>query len=311
MSGLLDCVVVGAGPAGLSAGLYLHRYRRQVLLVDHGHSRALGIASTRNFPGFPDGIAGHELLARMRRQLAAVQGAVRHSEATGLERAADGTFRLQLGPQVVGARTVLLATGVVDVVPTLPGIQDVQRRGLLRQCPICDGYEHGDLRIAVLGDGTHAQRELRFITQYSARSVGVGVAAVPGPVAGATTLAAPAVRVELADAAVRLHLRDGSTHDCDVLYAAMGVRPRVSLAAALQPEVNVLGNLLVDAACRTNVPGLYAAGDVVGGLDQLTVAVGHGAVAATAIHNSLPLQVRAPLAPVDPPGAVPGTVPAR
>lgn len=291
----LDCVVIGAGPAGLTAALYLQRYRRPMCIVDSGHSRALCIERTRNYPGFPGGIAGHELLARLREQLAEAGGEVLAGEAGALQRDDEG-FRLQLDGRALCTRTVLLATGVVDVVPPLPGMAEVQRAGLLRQCPICDGPEHRDRRIAVVGDGAHAQRELRFVTQFSAHAVGVGVAAVPGPVAGARTLPAPAVRVELTgpEGGVRLHLQDGRTHHCDILYAAMGVRPRVQLAQALGAQLDTLDNVVVDAHGRSSVPGLYAAGDIVGGLDQLAVAVGQGAVAATAIHNALPLRPRAP-----------------
>ncbi|MEO5697440.1 MAG: NAD(P)/FAD-dependent oxidoreductase, partial [Burkholderiaceae bacterium] len=170
-----DCVVVGAGPAGLMAAVYLQRYHRRVLVADHGHSRALAIERSHNFPGFPAGIEGGELLALMRRQFADLQGTVREAEVSELARRPEGGFSARVGGDPVIARTVFIATGVVDRVPALPGMESLQRSGLVRQCPICDGHEYRDRRIAVLGDGPHAEREVAFIAHYSDRVSWVGV----------------------------------------------------------------------------------------------------------------------------------------
>ncbi len=296
-----DCLVVGAGPAGLMAAVYLQRYHRSVLVADHGHSRALAIDRSHNFPGFPDGIEGGELLKRMRQQFADLQGRVTDGEATELARCPNGGFSARVGADRVLARTVFIASGVVDTVPALPGIEGLQRSGLVRQCPICDGHEYRDRRIAVLGDGPHAEREVAFIAHYSARVSWIGVEQVPpapdadddAPDEGAVNdpparLASPAAEVLAApEGVVRLRLRDGSVHEFDVLYSALGTRPRSELAAAAGAELDERGAIVVDGHCRTRVEGLYAGGDVVSALDQLTVATGHGAIAATTIHNSL------------------------
>lgn len=300
---VVDCLVVGAGPAGLTAALYLRRYHRVVTVVDHGHSRALAIDRSHNYPGFPDGVSGGELLARLRSQLASVGGAVVDGEVSHLERhaveGADGgaAYAATLGSERIVAATVLLASGVVDAVPPLDGIDAVQHRGLLRQCPICDGHEHRGQRVAVVGDGVHAEREARFLAHYSDRVVLVGVSRPPppqAPSAGSSrvqALASQAVAVELVDgggAGLRLWLADGTWHDVDVIYSAMGCRPRSDLALQAGAEVDDHGAVKVDAHGRSSVCGFYAAGDVASGLDQLVVAAAQGAVAATAIHNTLP-----------------------
>lgn len=284
-----DCLVVGAGPAGLTAALYLRRFQRHVVVADHGHSRALSIAKSHNYPAFPQGTSGNDLLLRLREQLAEVQCSVTAAEVTTLQRHTQGGFTAQCDGQTWLSHTVLLATGVRDRVPALPGIEQAQKRGLLRQCPICDGYEHRGQRIVVLGDGPHAAHEAAFIAHYSPHVAHAGLTHVPpASYPGVRALPAMAERVDVTPGGVvRLRLADGSTHDFDVAYAALSVKPRSGLGRALGAEVDAQDNLVIDAHGATSVQGLYAAGDVVSGLDQLVVAAGQGAVAATAIHNLL------------------------
>ena len=299
---LLDCLIVGAGTAGLTAALYLRRFHRRLLVADSGHSRARYIDRSHNFPGFPEGIAGPELLARLRRQVEDVDGSFLDAEITEITHRGDpgGGFVAHTNSGSIQARTVLIATGIVDKAPILPGLEQVMRRGLVRQCPICDGHEHTGQRIAVLGDGPHAQREAVFISHFSRPVSLVGL--VEGAPAGeaepdepyaqavadgrVSPLPSPAAGARMQeDGSVALTLRDGTALPFDVLYAALGCHPRSSLALPLGVEKDDAGHLVVDAHCSTCVPGLYAAGDVVASLDQLTVAVGHGALAASAIHR--------------------------
>jgi thioredoxin reductase (NADPH) len=286
---MADCLVVGAGPAGLTAAFYLRRYRRDVLLVDDGRSRALSIERTQNYPGFPDGVSGHALLQRLREQLEAMQGELVQGKVHAVEPDGDGGFVAQGGQARWRARTVLLSTGVKDAVPALPGIEELQQHGLLRQCPICDGYEHRGQRIVVLGDGVHAAREAEFISLYSPHVAHAGLSALPedaGP--GVKVLPALAASVGRSrDGTVCVRLADGSAHPFDIAYAALRVGPRSRLGSALGASMDKEGHFVIDAHGATDVRGVYAAGDVVHGLDQLVVATAQGALAATAIHNLL------------------------
>jgi len=292
---LLDCLVIGAGPAGMTAGLYLRRFHRRVSIVGGDDSRAALIPASHNYPGFPEGIPGSALLSRLRRQLEEVDGFVTKGRVDALAEV-DGAFEARCGGETLRARTVVMATGMLDREPRVPGIANLRDLGLLRQCPICDGYEFTGRRIGIVGAGDHGAREALFLRNYSEHVTLIAQDEdhAPGPDAAAQLqqrgiglVCGEVVAATPADGHVRVHLGAGAAHDFDVLYAALGALPRSGLARALGAKTDALGALVVDAHCRTTVANLYAAGDVVAGLDQLAVSVGQAAIAATAIHNDL------------------------
>ena len=299
MDETLDCVIVGAGPAGLTAGNYLCRFHRSVAIFDDGHSRARRIPRSHNYPGFPEGVTGPALLARMREQLDAVGGEVQNARVTHIRRD-DGVLRVETVKHTLRARTVLIASGVSDNDPAIDGIDELRSHGLLRECPICDGFEFSDRNIAVVGAGLHGMREALFLRDYSPTIT--FIAAHGGRDLPAECRAqlldrgiecidvAPSRVSRTNDGAISVTLRDDSEHRFDVMYAALGCTPHSQLAADVGAAIDENGNIVVDAHCRTSTHGVYAAGDVVVGLDQLSVAVGHAAIAATAIHNDLRLR---------------------
>ena len=165
---MFDCLVIGAGPAGLTAAIYLARFHLRVEVVDTGESRAALIPRTRNHAGFPGGIRGTELLTRMREQAAEFGVRVRRGIVDRLE-PNGSVFRARVGNEVIHTRSVLLATGVVN---NRPKMTDADHRvalatGLLRYCPICDGFEVTDKRVGVIGHGTHGFNEAVFLRMYT------------------------------------------------------------------------------------------------------------------------------------------------
>jgi thioredoxin reductase (NADPH) len=291
-----DCIIIGGGPAGWTAAIYLARFHLKIRLFDSGASRAATIPCTRNHAGYPDGIPGADLLLLMRRQ-AERFGAVREAATvTAIERAGDD-FAVVVNGAKHAARTVLLATGVVNHRPRMDdALHDAAlARGLIRYCPICDGYEVTDRRVGVIGTGDHGMREALFLRGYTrdvtlvapgagheldpacvAKLDEAGIRHVDGPCGG---FAIEGERFAFDTAAGRLSF--------DSVYPAMGSLIRSELAVAAGAQASKDGCLVVDEHQRTSIPGLFAAGDVVKGLDQISHAMGEAGVAATAIRNLL------------------------
>jgi thioredoxin reductase (NADPH) len=295
MSGnLLDCLVVGAGPAGLTAATYLARFRRHILVADAGASRARWIPASHNCPGFPFGVAGNELLARFRLQADTYGVAQVRTRITRLDRHDDG-FVASDGEHHWHARTVILATGVVDRLPALGKLEEAIAAGVLRLCAVCDAYEARNEVIGVLAPTQEAIGHAAFLRTFSRqvcalaaddaswdeaqrqRAGKCGVQLWPGP-----------RRLDLVDGACLAHFADGRRLRLDTLYPVLGADAQSELAAALGAELDPQGALVVDERLQTSVPGLYAIGDVVSALNQISVAVGHAAIAATTVHRRLP-----------------------
>ncbi len=295
--GELDCLIVGGGPAGLTAAIYLARFHLKTRLIDAGNSRASLIPCTRNHAGFPEGISGVELLERMREQARKYGAVIETGRVTRLDRTESG-FSADWGSGPVTARTVLLATGVVNRRPPMDEElhDEALARGLIRYCPICDAYEVTDKKVGVIGSGRQGVAEAVFLRGYSAditliapggthdmeeedraQLAELGIKAVDGPCHAVAALK-DAIVVET----------PGEHLAFDSVYPALGSDVHSKLArqigAALASETSCI---LVDSHQRTNIPGAYAAGDVVLGLDQISHAMGEGGVAATTIRNDL------------------------
>lgn len=289
----VDVLIVGAGPAGLTAATYLARFLRTVLVADGGPPRASWIPLSHNMPGFPAGITGDAILARMREQAEEYGAVIEAGRVDDLSRDGD-LFFATLGGRRVRARAVLLATGVVDHHPDLPGVERAIERALVRICPICDGYEATGKAVAVIGASDMGVREAAFIRTYSDQVTLIHIGP-PGALTerdaltrlGVQLVETPIETVRLEGDRVTALCWSGEYRAFDLVYSALGTSANAELAAALDCRLAEDGRLEVDLHQKTSIPGLYAAGDIVRGLNQIAVATAEAAVAATAIHNSL------------------------
>ena len=247
----VDCLIVGAGPAGLTAAIYLARFRRSIALVDNGASRASYIPLSHNYPGFPQGISGDELLARLRAQAERHGVTVTRGLVDSLHPDAGGFLAFELvdrriaihGPASASLGHAIFMRTYSKDVTLLPARGDV---ALSR-----------DQRAQLDAAGIHCVNEAVC-----------EVFLAPGDRAGA-------------------RMEGGEEHLFDTIYVSLGCVARAELAVKLGAQVSETGELVVDQHLRTSVPGLYAAGDVVSALNQISVATGHAAIAATDIHNQL------------------------
>lgn len=299
MSALLDCLVIGGGPAGLTASIYLGRFRRRVTVIDKGWSRAEWITLSHNLPGFPNGIAGPALLEDMRSQARRYGSTLQKGVVDALRQTDKECFVATIEGIDVLASTVFLATGVIENKPPLAHLADAVKRGLIRTCPVCDGYEAIGKRIAVLGVGEHAAAEALFLRTFSDQITLMLPAYGAGTFSDKTQQLLESAAVMIThvtvgavslgeDGVMALEVEDGKIHRFDLVYSAFGTTSQSQLADALQARADLSGRLFVNEHQQTSVAGLYAAGDVVRGLNQISVANGEAAIAATAIHNYLP-----------------------
>jgi thioredoxin reductase (NADPH) len=294
---VFDVVVVGGGPAGLTAATYLRRFHRSCLVLDSGDSRARWIPESNNCPGFPQGVSGVELLRRMKEQATSFDTQFESVLVDSILRHDEG-FAVLAGDRRWYSRCVILASGLADKLPDVPWVQAAVACHALRLCSICDAYEASDTRIGVYGPLADILDHGLFLRAYSSK-----VALLP------TELDDNVPRLDAARAAgieVLPHggglgfdgekctytLADGRVESFDCVYPFLGAYTTAGLVVALGAELSESGEIVVDRQQMTTVAGLYAIGDVVSGLNQISVAVGQAAIAATAAHNHLPFVPR-------------------
>jgi thioredoxin reductase len=275
-----ECIVIGAGPAGLSAALTLGRARRRVLVLDSGAPRNHAARAMHGVLGH-DGLAPAELRAKGARELARYGIEVRATE-TAHARAIDGGFAVE-GHE---ARTVILATGLLDETPAIPGFDEIYGVSA-HTCPYCDGWEHRDERIAVLAPaaGAHMGRLLR---QWSPDVV-VLTGGEPMDDEGLTV---PVVRepierfVSERGRLTAIELAGREPLERDALFFGVAMRPRTRIAAELGCELDE-GGFVVAREGMTTVDGVYAAGNCADPMQNVPMAIADGARAGVAVNVRL------------------------
>lgn len=291
-----DVIVIGAGPAGLSAALMLGRSRRRVLVCDSGHPRN---AASHALHGYltRDGIPPREFLRIAREQLAEYDCVeVRDVEVSEAACDSGGRFHVTLATgERADARKLLIATGVVDNVPTIPGFAELYGRSVFH-CPYCDGWEVRDRPLAVYGRGARGYGLSLELTGWS-RDL---VLCTDGPSEIEPDHLARLARHDIQvreERVVRLEGRDGVLEHIvfdageplprRALFFTTGQVQRSELAVHLGCEFNEKGTVRTGKYESTHLPGLYVAGDASRAVQWVVVAAAEGAEAAFAINTDL------------------------
>ena len=295
---MVDALIIGGGPAGLSAAVYLGRACRSTLVFDCPRPGRSDWAQTNhNYLGFPDGVTVDELTDRGRRQAERFGARFSTARVTDLSRegelfvarSADGTYR---------GRTVILATGVADCWPEFPGYEEYIGRSM-HWCIVCDGFEMQGKRVLVVGNDDHAAEMAVQLTRFTDRvtvltnadEVAIsdaslaalgrrGIDVLPDRLVGAR----PKAPGEFAAAL----LASGGEIETDHVFGAQGAVPNSELAEGLGVTLTHTGYVKVDSEAKTNQPGVYAAGDVTRLFShQIATAVHEGATAAGSVNYAL------------------------
>jgi thioredoxin reductase len=290
---MLDVLVVGGGPAGLSAALMLGRCRRHVLVCDLAEPRN---RRSHGLHGYltRDGIAPQAFNDLGRRELPAYGVEVRCVGVTGAQ-LLDDRYRVSLGDgSREDARYLLIATGVIDDLPAIPGFGECYGTSIFH-CPYCDGWEQRDRRFAAFGRGTHVTRLALGLKTWSADVV---ACTHGGRLAlhhrerlarnGIAIRTDPIARLEHADGVLaRVLFTSGDPLPRDAMFFSTGQRPQSDLAAKLGCTLTRHGTVNTGTLCDTNVPRLFVAGDASRDAQFVVVAAAEGVKAALAINQAL------------------------
>lgn len=289
-----DVIVVGAGPAGLSAALMLGRCRRRVLVCDTGRPRN---AASHALHGYltREGIAPAEFLRLGCEELRRYDTVeLRAVEVTGARVDADGFLVTLADGAVLGCRKLLLATGVVDELPPVVGLAQLYGRSVFH-CPYCDGWEVRDQPLAIYGAGENGTGLALELTTWSRDLVlctnGAALDRADRETlvrAGVVVREAPIARLEGRDGILeRIVFADGEVVARRALFFCTGQHQTSRIAAELGCEFNEKGTVPTGDCEITNVPGLFVAGDASRLAQMVIVAAAEGAQAALAMNRAM------------------------
>jgi len=294
----VDALVVGGGPAGLSAALYLARYNRSVLVFDSGHGRSTHHQTNRNYLGFPDGVSTVELRGLGRAQLDRYSNArVLHHTITSIDDHAELGFTVLSQGGAWHGRTLVLATGVLDHFPHFPGWESYVGRSMF-WCITCDGYENRGKDILVVGHTDAAAGEamqLHSLTDRIRLLTNSEVDAISPTFRGRLDAAGIEIIHDHIAQAIgtdgllsEIVTRAGKRIGLDVMFSIQGANPETVLARQLGLGLTATGWIDVDTEQKTSAEGVFAAGDITSlHSHQVTAAVHEGAQAASAANYFL------------------------
>jgi len=298
MEHVYDGLIVGGGPAGLSAAIYLARYNRSVLVADRGSGRSTSHEVNENYLGFPDGIASTQLRELGREQARRFGVELMSDDVSGIEHV-DGVFRASSVRREYRARTVIFATGATDVFPDFELMREYVGRSLF-WCITCDGYKVRGRRVVVVGhDGSAAVTALQFLNFtervriVTNRSAGEAALSEEkrGDLArrGIEVYEGCIAEVQGAHGMMQaLRLDDGREIELDAMFNQQGATPNSELAQSLGVETSYHGWIKCDVEQRTNVERVYAAGDVTRMFaHQIVTAAHEGSMAGQAANYDL------------------------
>jgi thioredoxin reductase (NADPH) len=293
-----DCAVIGGGPGGYASTLFLLRFQHRVGFFHGGKPRVEWAPFIHNYPGYERGISGKQLLRKFARHLSAYPKLTEVKSNATVRRYQNGFEIFDEKNRRYTAKKVVLATGIEDTQPVLENRDDLRKVGVLRYCSVCDGYESTHQSIAVLVADDFGLQKAMFISNWTNR---ITVLIPPkfkisarrkNQLAGMKIRVVPCEAMKIEWNAKRLKVKvtpdSAPAFWARVVYVELGCEVNASAFSHLRGLRRTKeGFIIVTSEQRTSIHGVYAVGDCVNQLGQVSVAVGQAAVAASCIHDSL------------------------
>lgn len=279
---MYDVIIIGKGPAGLSAALYTVRGKLNTLVIGKDDSVLNKAEKIDNYFGFSETISGKELLIEGGKQAVRLGATILNEEVISIEK--KDYFEIVTSNSKFSAKTVLLATGQPQKKVTIENLHDFEGKGI-SYCTTCDGFFYNNLKVAVLGSkdfAIHEAIELETFTKYIAIYTNGLELQLSDKFKDVTQKYRinnkPIKKLEGTDFLQKVYFHDGTCEEIDGLFIANESASSVDFARKM--GIIVDGNsIIVDRLQQTNLEGLFAAGDCTGGFKQISVAVGQGAMA--------------------------------
>ena len=282
---LYDTIIIGAGPAGISASLYAKRAGFNVLVLYKGDSQLEKAKQIDNYYGFVNGIDGKSLYENGINQAKKIGVEVIEKEILDIELSESMTYNVKTVEEKFEAKTIIIATGNKKVKPNIKGINEFDGKGI-SYCAICDGFFYRNKNLVVIGNGNYAISEADSLTNI-ASSVKILTNGKEKPNTDKYEIDTRKIKEIHGELKVsKIEFEDGNYIDIDGIFIAEGEAGGSDFAKKLG-IITQNDNIVVNENMETNVPGIYSCGNITGGLLQVSKAVYEGAKAGLSVVNYL------------------------
>ena len=273
---MIDLIIVGAGPAGISAGLYAKRANTDVLILYNGESNLEKAEKIDNYYGFENGISGKDLYETGIKQAQNIGIKVKKEEVIHIEQSLNG-FEITTTENSYESKALIIATGNKKIRPNIKGIQEFEGKGV-SYCAICDGFFYRNKNVVVIGNGEFAINEANILKNIAndVKILTDGLEMLQD-----TSIEVSKGKIREIKGGLRVQevvFEDNSTIEVDGVFVALGEAGGADFAKKIGVLTNN-DNIVADEKMQTNVKGLFACGNANGGLLQVSKAVYEGAVA--------------------------------
>lgn len=287
-----DSIIIGGGPAGISASLYLKRANKNVLVLYSGESNLEKAEKIENYYGFPEGISGKDLLENGLRQARNLGIDLKEEIVTGIEFVSDKVFKVVTDVTSYETHSVVLATGNKKNRPNIKGLLELEGKGI-SYCAVCDGFFYRNKKVAILGNGKYALSEAKYLKNIASEVVvitnGEDSTFIEENVREDNNVSVINKKISSIEGNERIEniiFEDNEQLDLNGLFVALGEADASDFAKQLG-IITKNNKIEVDEKMKTNINGIYAIGDATMGMNQVARAVFDGATAGFSIIEYL------------------------